>query len=67
VEIRTSSRTLATPTIVQLVVVIKPINPLRGGTCLKIISLHVQTFTILKEGRKRINACSHSGSFKPTH
>ncbi len=46
VEIRTSSRTLTTPTIVQPVVVVKPVNPLRGGTCLEIISLRVQTFTI---------------------
>ncbi len=66
-EIRNSSRTLATPIVVQLGVAIKLVNPLRRGTCLKIISLHVQTFTILKEGIKGINACSHSGSFKPTH
>jgi hypothetical protein len=26
--------------------VIKSINPLKGGTCFKIIPLHVQTFTI---------------------
>ncbi len=66
-EIRINSRTLATSIVVQPVVVIKPVNPLRGGTCLKIISLHVQTFMILKERRKRINVCNHNGSFKPTH
>jgi hypothetical protein len=37
---------LATPTVVQPVVVIKPVNPLKGGIGLEIISLHVQTFTI---------------------
>jgi hypothetical protein len=30
--------------VVQLV--IKLVSPLRGGTCLKIIPLHIQTFTI---------------------
>ncbi len=38
----------------QHVVAIKPLNPCKGGTCLKIISLHVQTFMILKERRKGI-------------
>jgi hypothetical protein len=31
---------------VQLVAITKPIGPLRGGTSLKIIPLHVQTFII---------------------
>jgi len=42
VEIGTSSRVPATPSMVQLVT--KPVSPLRGGTCLKIILLLVQTF-----------------------
>jgi hypothetical protein len=67
VEIKCSSRTLATPIVVQLFVAIKLVNPLKSGTRLNIISLHVQTFMILKEGRKGINAYSHSGSFKPIH
>jgi hypothetical protein len=45
-EIGTNSRVLATPFVVQLIVITKPISPLRGITCLEIIPLHVQTFTI---------------------
>jgi hypothetical protein len=41
VEIRNNSKTPTTPTIVQLVVVTKLVNPLRGGIGLKILSLHV--------------------------
>jgi hypothetical protein len=44
-EIRTKNKVLATTFVVQLVT--KPITPLRGGTCLEIIALHDQTFTIL--------------------
>ncbi len=43
-EIKTNSKVLATPSVVQLVT--EPINPLRGATSLEIIPLHVQTFTI---------------------
>jgi hypothetical protein len=46
VEIKTSSRILTTTFVVQLVASIKPISPLRGGTCLEIVPLHVQIFTI---------------------
>jgi len=42
VEIGTNSK--VTPFMVQLAT--KPFNPLRGGTCLKIIPLHVQIFII---------------------
>jgi hypothetical protein len=41
-EIGTNSRVLATPFVVQLIVITKPISPLRGITCLEIIPLHVQ-------------------------
>jgi hypothetical protein len=44
VEIETNSKISATPSMVQLVT--KPISPLRGGTSLEIIPLHVQTFII---------------------
>jgi hypothetical protein len=44
VEIGTNSRVLATPSMVQLVT--KLVSPLKGGTRLEIIPLHVQTFTI---------------------
>jgi len=47
VEIRTNSRVPATPFVVQPIVINKPVSPPKGGTCLKIIPLHVQTFTIL--------------------
>jgi hypothetical protein len=43
-EIKTNSKVLAMPFVVQLVT--KPINPLRGATGLEIIPLHVHTFTI---------------------
>jgi hypothetical protein len=39
-----SSKILLTPSMVQPV--IKPVSPLRGGTCLKIIPLPIQTFII---------------------
>jgi hypothetical protein len=45
-EIRTNNRILATPSMVQLVTITKPINPLKGGTSLKVIPLPIQTFTI---------------------
>jgi hypothetical protein len=41
VEIGTSNRTLVTPFMVQPVATTKLVNPLRGGTCLEIIPLHV--------------------------
>ncbi len=44
VEIGTSSKTPTTPYVVQRVAIIKPISPLRGGTSLEIIPLHVQFF-----------------------
>jgi hypothetical protein len=44
-EIGTSSKVLVTPSMVQPI--IKPVSPLRGGTCLEIIPLLVQTFIIL--------------------
>jgi hypothetical protein len=45
-EIITNNRATRTSTsIVQPIVIIKPISPLRGGTCLE-IPLLVQTFTI---------------------
>jgi hypothetical protein len=44
VEIGTSSKILATSSVVQLIT--KPISPLRGGTCLEITPLYVQTFII---------------------
>jgi hypothetical protein len=43
-EIGTNSRVPTTPFVVQLVTI--PISPLRGGTCLEFIPLHVQTFII---------------------
>jgi hypothetical protein len=46
VEIRTSSREPTTPFMVQLVVTTKLISPLKGGSCLEIIPLLVQTFTM---------------------
>jgi len=46
VETRTNNRTPTTPFMVQHVATIKLVSPLRGGTCLEIIPLHVQTFTI---------------------
>jgi hypothetical protein len=39
VEIGTSNKVLVTPYVVQLA--IKPVSPLRGGTCLEIIPLFV--------------------------
>jgi hypothetical protein len=33
--------------VVQPIVITKLVNPLRGGTCLKLIPLHVQTFALL--------------------
>jgi hypothetical protein len=45
-DIGTSSRLLVTPFVVQLVTITKPISPLRDGTCLEIIPLPIQTFTI---------------------
>jgi hypothetical protein len=44
-EIGTNSKGLTTQFVVQPVT--KPVSPLRGETCLEIIPLHVQTFTIL--------------------
>jgi len=55
VEIRTNSRVLATPFLVQPIAITKPISPLRGGTCLKIIPLHVQTFAILIAATNVVN------------
>jgi hypothetical protein len=46
VEIGTSSRVPTTPFVVQHVAITKPISPLKGGTCLKIIPLPIQTFII---------------------
>jgi hypothetical protein len=43
-EIGTSNKVLAMPSMVQLVT--KPISPLRGGTCLEIKPLPIQTFII---------------------
>jgi hypothetical protein len=43
-KIGTSSKVLATPYVLH---VIKLISPLRGGTSLEIIPLHVQIFIIL--------------------
>jgi hypothetical protein len=44
VEIETNNIIPAMPFVVQPVT--KPVSPLRGGTSLEIIPLHVQTFTI---------------------
>jgi hypothetical protein len=41
VEIGISNRALATSLVIQHVAITKPINPLRSGTCLEIIPLHV--------------------------
>jgi hypothetical protein len=40
-EIKTSSKALATPSMVQHVATTKLVSPLRGGTCLEIIPLLV--------------------------
>jgi hypothetical protein len=45
VEIGTNSKVPTMPSMVQLV--IKPISPLKSGTCLEFIPLPVQTFTIV--------------------
>jgi hypothetical protein len=45
-EIETSSKLPTTPSMVQPIAITKLVNSLRGGTCLTIIPLHVQTFTI---------------------
>jgi hypothetical protein len=45
-EIGTSSKVRITRFVVQLVAITKLVSPLRGGTCLDIISLAIQTFTI---------------------
>jgi hypothetical protein len=45
-EIGTNIKAGITPFVVQLVAITKLVCPLRGGTSLKIIPLHVQTFTI---------------------
>jgi hypothetical protein len=47
VEIGTSSRTPTTPFVVQHVAITKHVSPLRGGTSLEIIPLHVQFFFYL--------------------
>jgi hypothetical protein len=47
-EIETNSRTLATtPSIIQLIATTKPLNPLKGGTCLEITPLLFQNCTHL--------------------
>ncbi len=46
VEIGTSSRVPSTLFVVQPIAITKPISPLRGGTCLEVIPLPIQTFTI---------------------
>jgi hypothetical protein len=40
-EIGTNSRVQTTPSMVQHIAITKLIGPLRGGTCFKIIPLHV--------------------------
>ncbi len=45
-EIGTNKKVLVTPSMVQPIAITKLVSPLRGGTCLKIIPLPVQTFTI---------------------
>jgi hypothetical protein len=47
VEIETTSKIPTMPSVVQLVAITKLINPRRGGTCLEIIPLPIQTFTAL--------------------
>jgi len=47
VKIGTSSKVLTMSSMVQPNAITKSLNPLRGGTCLKIIPLHVWTFSIL--------------------
>jgi len=47
VKIGTSSKVLTMSSMVQPIVITKPINTLRGGTCLELIPLHVWTFSIL--------------------
>ncbi len=56
VKIKTSTRTTSATSFTfgpnpreQHVVITKPISPIRGGTCLEIIPLHVITLTILFE------------------
>jgi hypothetical protein len=46
VEIGTSNRTPTTPSLVQHVATTKPINPLRGGTCLESIPLLFRFFFV---------------------
>jgi hypothetical protein len=46
VEIGTNNKVPAMPFVVQPIAITKPVSPLRGGIGLKIIPLHVQTFTI---------------------
>jgi hypothetical protein len=43
-EIKTNNKIPTTPFMVQHVVITKLDNPLRGGTSLEIIPLHVRTF-----------------------
>jgi hypothetical protein len=74
VEIGTNSRVPTMPFMVQLVT--KLVNPLRGGTCLEIIPLPVQTFIIhvlvtivvsqLVEGSERFNK-KHDEHVNPTY
>jgi hypothetical protein len=44
VEIGTNNKVSTTPSMVQLVTT--PVTPLKGGKCLKIIPLPIQTFII---------------------
>jgi hypothetical protein len=46
-EIGTSSRVPTTSSAVQHVAITKLVSPLKGGTCLEIIPLPIQTFTML--------------------
>jgi hypothetical protein len=46
VEIKTSNKVLATPSVVQPIAITKLVSPLRGGTCIEIKPLPVKTFTI---------------------
>jgi hypothetical protein len=48
-EIGTSNKVGITPSVVQLVAIIKLVCSLRGGTSLKIIPLHVQVATVTNE------------------
>jgi hypothetical protein len=43
------------PFVVQLVAITKPVNPLRGGTCLEIIPLPIQIFIILVSATTIVN------------